>query len=349
MTEKTKGCALGCLLSVFILVVVNAGMALLGYFLVKDAADGLGKEFPWAKCHGGSSGTELGGVDEFPAFDEVWSTGSEEGEKFVRIAINGVINLSAGGGTFLEDGAGTAAFALDAIKAAANDDEVRGIILEIDSPGGGVTDSDIIYNELCKFKASAEGRVVFVLAGDLCASGGYYISAAADYVMAHPTTMLGSIGVIMPGMNFKPLADKLGVSEDSVSSGANKRLGVLGDMSDSERAMRQAIVDDMHARFVGLVAKGRNLPEEKVREIADGSVFSAAKARELGLVDGVGYYDDAIAELKKLAGVEEVYVVRYEDPESIKGFKGLRKLFGQAVIGTLSEVSTPRREFRLAH
>lgn len=348
MNDKSKGIALGCLLSLCITIIVPIiffiVVAVMAY---NDASTSIEKKINRA-VHGNNT-AELGGVDEFPVFDEIWSTGVEGGEKFVRITINGTIDLSARKDQLLSDEEGTPAFALDCIKSATCDEGVRGIILEIDSPGGGVTDSDIIYNALCKFKEAATNRVVFVLSGDLCASGGYYISAAADYIMAHPTSVLGSIGVIMPGVNVKQLADRVGVKEEYVSSGVNKTMGLLGDMTEGERAIRQAIVDDMYTRFVGLVADGRNMPVEKVREIADGSIYTANKCLELGLVDGIGYYDDLVDVILERTGCDSLYVVRYLAPIDFSCFKGFGKIFGQAlgqsVIESLTKTQPARSQY----
>lgn len=351
MGNKIKACGIGCLATIATAIIIPVFLMFLLILVCIFACPDSGCDFEneFANAMRLNKSSNAGGVDANPKFDEIWSTGDADGEKFVRIAINGVIDLSRKTDTIFTDNSGTPAFALSSIKAATNDDSVRGIILEIDSPGGGVTDSDIIYNALRKFKEADTNRVVFVLAGDLCASGGYYISAAADNIMAHPTSVLGSIGVIMPGMNFKELADKIGVKEDSVSSGVNKTLGILGDMTDEQRALRQAIVDDMYSRFVSLVAEGRNMPEEKVREIADGSVFSATKCLELGLIDEIGYYDDLIEEIKDYTGYDSLHVVRYEAPISIGGIKGFGHVFGQefgqALIKTVTEKNISKRQF----
>ncbi len=330
------GCGCGCLVVILVLAV---SLLSIGVGTAKSVSKAIEKT-------AAAKTAEDMGEDEYPYFDEIWSTGVKGSPKFVRIPLTGKIDLSEPSSRFMGDEEGSAAFALDAIHAATCDSSVRGLILEIDSPGGGVTDSDILYDALMKFRAVGPDQVVVVLMGDLCASGGYYVAAAADYIMAHPTTTLGSIGVIVESLNFKALADRLGVKDEPIASGKNKAMGGLfGDLNDEQKAMLQGIVDSSYNRFVGIVAKGRNLPEEKVRELADGSVFSAEKGLELKLVDGIGYYDDVVDEICDRIGSESIYVVRYEEPISFGKVRGLRKLIGTSLLRELDAASTPRKAF----
>ena len=332
--DRLLGCGLGCLASLAMVFVAPLLLCLCigscASSFQSSLEDGIDKAMGRAK----PGVDEEGGVDDCPSFTEVWSTGVVDGDKFVRIPIRGLIDLSEKTDRLFGLESGSAAFALDAIHAATRDVEVRGLLLEIDSPGGGVTDSDILYNALMAFKAEHEGRVVVVLMGDLCASGGYYIASAADYIMAHPTTTLGSIGVIIPGFNLKGLADRLGIREDPIVSGPNKSMGgLLGERTEEQRAILQEVVDASYDRFVSLVAKGRGLDEASVKALADGRIFSAARAKELKLVDGIGYYDDAVRELCRLAEAEEAYMIRYEDGGALGGFHLFRKHFGSLSSG----------------
>ena len=332
------GCGCGCLAVVLVLAV---SMVSVGVGAAKSVRKAIEKNVASA----GKMAEDMG-EDEYPYFDEIWSTGTKGSPKFVRIPLTGKIDLSEPSSRFMGDEEGSAAFALDAIRAATCDATVRGLILEIDSPGGGVTDSDILHDALMKFRAADTNNLVVVLTGDLCASGGYYVAAAADYIMAHPTTTLGSIGVIVESVNFKALADRLGVKDEPIASGKNKAMGGLfGDLNDEQRAMLQGIVDSSYNRFVKLVATGRGLPEDKVREIADGSLFSAEKALELQLVDGIGYYDDAVDEICDQIGSESIYVVRYQAPLSFGKVRNLRKLIGTSVLRELDAAATPRKAY----
>jgi len=206
------------------------------------------------------------------------------------------------------------------LRRATKDENVVAILLVVDSPGGGVTASDELWNEV---KKAQEEKPVIVHMGDLCASGGYYVSAPANHIMASPTSVTGSIGVIMSLMDLSSLMqDKLGVKENNITSGPYKDIGAMSrPMTDEERAILQAIVDDMYGRFVDIVAEGRAghgpIPADKdeaqavVRKIADGRIYTANQALENGLVDGIGYLEDAQKKAKELAGVSDAQIIRY--------------------------------------
>lgn len=254
------------------------------------------------------------GVDEFPNLNEVWSYG--EGEvKVVRIPVTGVIMRGGEENLF-----GVTQDKIEAIlaqiRAAQNDEDVRGIILEVDSPGGGVTASDEIYAALMDFKASDEKRIITVFIRDMAASGGYYVSVAGDWLVAEPTSIVGSIGVIMQSYNMKALSEKIGVSDVTIKSGANKDLlNPFQDVSPEQRALLQAMIDAMYKRFVGLVQDGRPIEEEKLKALADGRIFVSDEALEHKLIDQIGYWDDVVAKTAELLGEESIRIIRYENPE----------------------------------
>ena len=256
------------------------------------------------------------GVDDFPFFHEVWSCGDEEkgAAKVVRIPLRDAI--------FFEEGrlkASAASLAMQMIRRATIDEDVRAIIIEIDSPGGGITASDMLWNSLCEFREADTNRVVMAVMEDICASGGYYVAAAADHIVAHPTTITGSIGVIISSINIKELADKIGVKDVSIASGANKQmLNPMRDLTDEQRAMLKASVDSLNRRFIKVVAEGRGMSEEDVAKIADGRVFLADEALSLGLVDDIGYFEDALDVLRELLGEDALHVVRYERKTSFR-------------------------------
>ena len=260
------------------------------------------------------------GVDEYPDLKEVWSCGSGD-TKVVRIPLTGLIMLDEEAGGFLRPAAGSAAEALRSIQRATHDTEVRALILEIDSGGGGITASDIIYEALQEFKDAQDGRKIVVICGDVVASGAYYIAMASDYIIVHPTTITGSIGVLMESLNVQELAKKIGVKDVTIKSGKNKDiLNPFEDLTPEQRTMLQGLIDDMYDRFVKLVADGRNLSDEEVRTLADGSVFTASKAVDLGLVDEVGYWQDAMSKVNELLLTENVKVYRYEQKFSLTSF-----------------------------
>ena len=204
----------------------------------------------------------------------------------------------------------------DALRQAAEDQSVAAVVLEVNSPGGGVTASDEMHQSILDFKKSS-GKPVVVSMGDTAASGGYYVSTAADRIVANKTTLTGSLGVIFLLTNISELADKYGVKQEVVKSGKFKDMGSsFRELTPEEREILQSIVDESYDEFVGVIVKGRGLPEERVREIADGRVYSGEQARELGLVDSFGDLDKAAEISEDLAGVDEATVVRYVQPES---------------------------------
>ena len=199
------------------------------------------------------------------------------------------------------------------LKRAREDDAVRAVILEVNSPGGGMTASDILHRQIIKTKN--EGKKIVVLMKNTATSGAYYVSAPADYIMAYPTTITGSIGVLISSLNMEGLFQKIGLKDVTIKSGPKKDLlSPFRTMTEEERALLQGIVDEMYERFLDIVAQGRGMEKTEVRKFADGSVFTAKVAKEAGLIDGIGYLDDAIDKAKALSGISEAKVVRYKKP-----------------------------------
>lgn len=191
---------------------------------------------------------------------------------------------------------------VEEIKGYVKDSSVRAIVLRVDSPGGGVVPSQEIFNEVKKAKAV---KKVVVSMGSVAASGGYYISAPADRIIANPGTITGSIGVIMVVPNLKGLLDKVGIKTEVVKSGKNKDLAsVFRGIGSEERQIIQGVMDDVHEQFIGAVAEGRKMEIDKARKISDGSIFSGRQAIGVGLVDEIGDLDDAVKVAGKLAGIE---------------------------------------------
>lgn len=261
------------------------------------------------------------GADDFPTLTETWSSGSGE-TKVVRIPLKGMIMLGEDRGPF-SAAAGSADMALASIKRATHDPKVKGIILDIDSGGGGITASDIIYEAVKRFKEKDEERKVIAVFGDVAASGAYYVAAASDFIIARPTSITGSIGVIMQTINVQELAKKIGISDVTIKSGSNKDiLNPFKELTPEQAAILQNVVDELHSRFVQIIARGRKLPEEDVREFADGRVFTAQKAIEIGLVDKTGYWDEALDEMAGILDVETVKVYRYTQEFSFSSIFG---------------------------
>ncbi len=198
----------------------------------------------------------------------------------------------------------------DALGQAADDTSVRAVVLEVNSPGGGVTASDEMHQSIVDFKQNT-GKPVVVSMGDTAASGGYYISAPADRIVANETTLTGSLGVIFQLNNFEELADKYGYKQVVIKSGEFKDIGnAFRQITPEEREIFQSLVDESYSEFVDVISSGRGIPEDRVREIADGRIYSGQRARELGLVDSFGGLDEAAAEARELAGIGPATVVR---------------------------------------
>jgi protease IV len=204
------------------------------------------------------------------------------------------------------------------LEKAADDKAVRALVIRINSPGGTVTASDILYHEIMRFK---ERRKVPVVASilDVGASGGYYVALAADRIYAHPTTVTGSIGVLMLTVNASGLLEKIGVTASYVKSGEFKDMGSpFRTLRPEERALFQDLIDRFYGRFVELVARSRKLDEARVRAFADGRVYTAREALGLGLIDEIGYLEDAITGAKTAAGLADARVVSYHRPRQYR-------------------------------
>lgn len=204
------------------------------------------------------------------------------------------------------------------LRKAEEDDRVRALIVRINSPGGTITASDILYHELLAFKTRRKIPVVAAIM-DVGASGGYYAALAADTIVVNPTTITGSIGVVMVTINAQGLMEKIGVAPLAIKSGPMKDAGSpFRALTDSERAVFQAIIDDMYGRFVGLIVQSRKLPEDRVRALADGRVYTSEQALRLGLVDRIGYLEDVVALAKERAGLDEARVIMYHRPKEYR-------------------------------
>jgi protease-4 len=183
-----------------------------------------------------------------------------------------------------------------------NDRQIKAIILRIDSPGGGVGPSQEIYSETRR--TSRKKKVVASL-GSVAASGGYYIASAADSIVANPGTLTGSIGVLMEFVRVEELLKKIGVEMEVIKSGEFKDIGSPNrKMTLKEKEMLLTLLQDIRNQFVTAVSQGRNMPEEKVSELADGRIFSGRQAKGLGLVDSLGNFRDAVSVAKRLAHIK---------------------------------------------
>jgi protease-4 len=213
----------------------------------------------------------------------------------------GVVALK--GGIGMGDGGGDAENILKQVKRFENDDSVKAVVVRIDSPGGSVGPSQEIHDEVARLAAK---KPVVCSLGNIAASGGFYVAVACPKIVAAPGTLTGSIGVISQFVNVEGLAKRFDIQMETVKSGKLKDAGnPFRQMTSEERAYWQALIDGVHQQFIAAVAEGRDLDEEDVRKIADGRVLSGAEAKELGLVDELGNFYDAVELAKteaKLSG-----------------------------------------------
>ena len=235
---------------------------------------------------------------------EEFHSGAESAEAtLVVIPINGVIMPP------LTD------HVLSMIDRAEQDESIRGVLLAIDSPGGLVSDSHQIYHRLEQYREDT-GNPVFVAMSRMATSGGLYVAMGAGpqaKVFAEPTTWTGSIGVIIPRYDVSGLAERFGVAAEPLKTGPLKdSLNPFRELSEDERAVWAVILDDAFQRFIGVVAENReSLDRPRVTELATGQIYTASQARAHGLVDEIGYEEDAIVSLKEQLGISEARVVTY--------------------------------------
>ena len=255
--------------------------------------------------------------ERIPLFRETILDRGRKGapEKIAVITLRGVISSSLPGNvgdSMVDD----MRFALEQAR---EDDNVRAIVLEIDSPGGEVTASDVIYHAVVKARAK---KPVVVYMDSLAASGGYYVACGGKFLIANETTITGSIGVIIQTLNYEQLFNKIGLASVVFKSGKFKdMLNGARPMTPEEREYVQSFVMSTYEKFLGIVAKERNLPADTLRNtIADGRILSGRDARDDKLIDGLGQIEDAYRKAKELGNAQDAMVVKYGPPFALSRF-----------------------------
>ena len=196
---------------------------------------------------------------------------------------------------------------VDTLEEYRQEEKIRAIVVRIDSPGGAVAPSQEIYQEILRIRESEEAKPVVVSMGSMAASGGYYVASAANRVLANPGTITGSIGVIMQFANYGELLQKIGVKPQALTNSRGKYKDIGSpqrDLNADEKALLQGMMDDVYEQFVRDISYGRNLDAESIYPFADGRIFSGEQALELGFVDGLGGFEDAVALAGELGGIE---------------------------------------------
>jgi len=290
-----------------------------------------------------------------PRLQEMWVKDNDSKNKIAVIPVEGVI---------ASEGMGRSGFNMvdvikDQFKRAAEDKHVKAVILKVNSPGGEVLASDDIYNIIEDFQAKS-GKPVVAAMGSLAASGGYYVSAPCQWIVANELTITGSIGVIMHGYNFRGLMDKVGVRPEVFKSGKFKDMLSPDkreqDITQEERDLIQSMVNETFGKFKNIVAEGRGAAARKNagsadkgrtlaenwQQYADGRILSGNEALKLGFIDELGNFDAALARAQKLAKIPDANVVQYQQVFDLGDLLGI---FGKSEARTLRidvGIDTPR-------
>jgi len=250
---------------------------------------------------------------------EAQVAGGKSGDKIALIEVEGVL-VNARTGGFLQPTENKVSLFKEQLDRAASDDKVKAVVLRVNSPGGTVTASDTMYEMIKRFKAKTNKPVIASLQ-EVAASGGYYVACASDAIVASPTSVVGSIGVIFNTFDASRGLDKIGIRAEAIKSGPLKDMGSpFKAMTADERAVMQGMVDEYYGRFLGIVKERRPITDEaKVKNATDGRVFSGQQALAAGLVDHLGMLEDAVKLARRSANAPGAKVIMYKRPYGYSG------------------------------
>lgn len=236
-------------------------------------------------------------------------------DKILILDIDGLLMNRRGGGLFGPQQNPVSLLA-EKLDKAQKDRSIKAMVIRINSPGGGVTASDIMYHRIRRFRAARPEVPVVAVIEDIGASGGYYIACASDVIIAHPTSVTGSIGVMVQTFSISGTMKLLRIDAKAVTSGPRKDMASpFKPLNSKDLAILKGMVDEYYKKFLDVVAEGRdNLTAEKIKALADGRVYTGLQAKENGLVDEIGYLEDAIELAKRRSGSKLVKVVMYHRP-----------------------------------
>lgn len=307
------------LVAVFVIIAVSAVIGLLTTGTQTEESD---------------DGGFFGGLSDQPIQERVIEEGPDAG-KIAVIRIEGVIQDGAQG---ILGGGYNHQLLLDQLEYAGQDNSVDGIVLRVNTPGGGVVESDEIHEKIVEVR-DEYSKNVYVSMGNQAASGGYYVAAPADQIFANGQTITGSLGVIMQSINFAELAEELGIEDNTITSGEFKDImSATREMTEEDEEILQSIVDDAYSQFVDVIEEGRDLSREEVIELADGRIYTGSQAVENGLIDELGNMDDVIEAMKEDVG-RDGNVVEYEQGLGIGSFLNVTmdSIFEQRQMNQLTE------------
>lgn len=282
----------------------------------------------------------------------------EEGDAFNRIAvldINGTIQDTGNVTSFFASEGYNHRTFMEKLEQVKEDETVKAVVIRVNTPGGGVVESAEIHDKIVEIQTE-EKKPVYISMGSMAASGGYYVSAPAHKIFASPETLTGSLGVIMQGYNFAGLAEKYGVEFVTIKSGPYKDImSSTRDMTEEERDILQSMISNSYEGFVDVIAEGRDMTEEQVKKIADGRIYDGRQAKELGLIDEFGYFEDVVEAVKKEQKISDAQVVSYTENFGIGSFlsMGAQKFMGgdqeiSSLINILSQTHSPRLMYMYA-
>lgn len=282
--------------------------------------------------------------------DELSTTvleGTDGANQIARVEVDGVIQDTGVPGLFDEAGYNHTK-TLQTLEQIKDDDNIKGLMLVVNSPGGGVYESAEIHDAIKAIKKS--GKKVYVTMKNMAASGGYYISAPADKIYASSETITGSLGVIMQSMNYKELADKYGVKFNTIKSGPHKDImSPTKEMDEEERKILQSFVDESYNAFVKVISEGRHIDTAQVKKIADGRIYSGLQAKKLNLIDEIGMEKDALKAMKEDLKAKNAEVIEFKADDSFFGkdfFAAntfVKQLMGQSDVDRVQQILSKRQ------
>lgn len=282
--------------------------------------------------------------------DELSTTvleGTDGSNQIARVEVDGVIQDTGVPGLFDEAGYNHT-MTLQTLEQIKDDDNIKGLMLVVNSPGGGVYESAEIHDAIKAIKKS--GKKVYVTMKNMAASGGYYISAPADKIYASSETTTGSLGVIMQSMNYKELADKYGVKFNTIKSGPHKDImSPTKEMDEEERKILQSFVDESYNAFVKVISEGRHIDTAQVKKIADGRIYSGLQAKKLNLIDEIGMEKDALKAMKEDLKAKNAEVIEFKADDSFFGkdfFAAntfVKQLMGQSDVDRVQQILSKRQ------